>query len=120
MRLTVVSVLIVLLFSGIVKGQDLKNVQVLPYKNTREIVPYMKGMAKDLGVKCSYCHNMKNKSLDEIQHKFIARDMMSMVKQINEDFMTPMKVDAITCWTCHRGSTAPPHSIDDKPKPHDH
>jgi len=86
MRLTV---FIVLLFSGVVQGQDLKNVQVLPYKNTR-------------------------------QHKFIARDMMSMVKQINEDFMTPMKVDAITCWTCHRGSTAPPHSIDDKPKPHEH
>ena len=60
MRLTV---FIVLLFSGVVQGQDLKNVQVLPYKNTREIVPYMKGMAKDLGVKCSYCHNMKNKSL---------------------------------------------------------
>ena len=118
MKLSLLSIFVVLLFSGAVQAQDLKNVQVLPFKNTREIVPYMKEMAKDLGVKCKYCHNMKDKSLDEIKHKLIARDMMKMVKGINENFMTPLKVDAITCWTCHRGFTEPPHNIDDKPKAH--
>lgn len=120
MRLTVIVIVAVFLFSRAVQAQDLKNVQVLPFNSTREIVPFMKNMAMDLDVKCNYCHNMKDKSLDEIKHKRIARDMMRMVKRINKEYMTPLKINAITCWTCHRGTTAPPRSAEDTRKPHNH
>lgn len=120
MKKSAMGIIVVLLLGGVVKAQDVKNVRVLPFKSTREIVPYMKEMAGTLGVKCNFCHNMKDKSLDEIKHKLIAREMMRMVNGINKDYMTPLKVDAITCWTCHRGTSEPPRNVDDKRKPHKH
>ena len=42
----------------------------------------MKSITKDLGVKCNYCHDMKDKSKDT-QMKETARDFMSLVDYIN-------------------------------------
>jgi hypothetical protein len=37
--------------------------------------------------------------------KLTARNMVIMVKDINARF--PEGEQRVTCWTCHRGSTAP-------------
>lgn len=119
MKKMVISFVTVLLFPQTFMAQDLKNVQVLPFNNSHEIVPYMKNMAKDLGVKCNYCHNMKDKSLDEIKHKLVAREMMRMVQMINAQMDSISTMDAVAkmhhwneapvieCWVCHRGKTSP-------------
>lgn len=101
-------------------GQELKNVQVLPYKTKKEIFPYMKNtVAKSLGVKCKFCHNIKDHSIDENPHKLVAREMMKMVNSINVRMKSIWEVaqnagmkyqdevPIIECWVCHRGKTEP-------------
>ncbi|MCH8010430.1 MAG: c-type cytochrome [Candidatus Marinimicrobia bacterium] len=101
-------------------GQELKNVQVLPYKTKKEIFPFMKNIvAKSLGVKCKFCHNIKDYSIDENPHKLVAREMMSMVNSINVRMESIQEIaqnagmkhwdeaPVIECWVCHRGITKP-------------
>ena len=56
---------------------DFKNVKVLDIKSKSAMKKYMKEISKDLGVKCSYCHDMDDKSLDN-EHKEIKADVLSL------------------------------------------
>ena len=53
------------------------NLQVLEFDSERDLKKYMKTVSKDLGVKCKYCHDLNDKSIDT-DHKIIAREMMRM------------------------------------------
>ena len=104
-------VLIISLISGYLFGQqsELKNLKVLPYKTKREVVKYMKSViAPELGVKCSFCHNMTDYSSDEKDHKKVARQMIAMVQQSNKT-MNDLNFHEISCWVCHRGNAHPEH-----------
>jgi hypothetical protein len=57
----------------------------------------------DKGV-CNYCH-IDDRASDEKMQKVIARNMIIMVREINAHF--PDGKQHVTCYTCHRGSTAP-------------
>ena len=91
-----------------------KNLQVLDFESIRDVKKYMNTVAKDLGVKCSFCHDIRNKSKDT-DHKIIARDMMKMQREINErlllierDSLKNNEIQPqISCWTCHRGAKHP-------------
>ena len=64
---------------------ELKNVKVLPYTKKRDLVKYMKSVVvPELGVKCSFCHNLSDYSSDEKGHKKIAREMMAMTMDANK------------------------------------
>ena len=71
----------------------------------------MKSISKDLGVKCSYCHDMDDKSLDTPE-KDITREMIKLTRYLN-DLLNNEKEDTtnhatyVTCWTCHYGKTQP-------------
>ena len=117
------AVLGILLGVGFWPKDELKNVQVLPFKSKKEITRFMKNqVAKSLGVKCKFCHNLKDYPSDENPQKVVGREMMRMVYSINEQMVTIQKVakDAgmerwekapvIECWACHRGSTKPEYS----------
>ena len=101
-------ILILILVSFLI-SDDFKNVQLLDIKSRSEMKKYMKGISKDLGVKCKYCHDMDDKSIDT-PHKAITRDMIILTQQINE-YLSSFKKDkedihaSITCWTCHKGKT---------------
>jgi photosynthetic reaction center cytochrome c subunit len=92
-----------------------KNLKVFPKDITRaQLISNMKGFAQALGVRCTYCHvGEEGKPLstfdfasDAKEHKVRARAMLLMAHRINsQDFGGQMKV---TCFTCHRGSTAAP------------
>ena len=94
---------------------EFKNVQVLEYESERDLKKYMKSISKDLGVKCTFCHDLNDKSLDNIQHKIIAREMMKMQNNLNKQFFSQMSDSLlkqenplqISCWTCHRGFKEP-------------
>ena len=105
--------LFVLLSISIVSGQ-LKNLHILDFESERAIKKYMKEVSKDLGVKCTFCHNLNDKSLDT-DHKLIAREMMRMQRDLNKQYFAQIgdsllkskNTLKISCWTCHRGSTEP-------------
>ena len=112
--LSLYTINLILLTAIVVASGKPKNLQVLNFDSIRDIKKYMNTVAKDLGVKCSYCHDIRNKSKDT-EHKIIARDMMKMQRAINErllliesDSLKNNEIQPqISCWTCHRGSKHP-------------
>jgi hypothetical protein len=91
-----------------------KNNQVLEFDSERDLKKYMKSISKDLGVKCNFCHDLNDKSIDT-PHKKIARGMMQMQNNLNNSFFAHLgdsldvhdDIPQISCWTCHRGSKNP-------------
>ena len=91
-----------------------KNLQVLDFESVRDIKKYMKTIKKNLGVKCTFCHDINDKSIDT-EHKIIAREMMKMQIDLNKSFFAQIgdsllkheNTLQISCWTCHRGSKKP-------------
>ena len=78
------------------------NLKVLTPQNV-EIT--MQNITFALGVGCIYCHDLNDLSLDTKPEKVKARMMLEMVRDINAKFDDGQT--HVTCWTCHRGSTAP-------------
>ena len=100
-------VLSIILSAAVIAGDKTpKNLKVLDFTSTKDVKKYMKMISKDLGVKCKYCHDMNDKSIDT-EHKNIARFMMTMVQTQNDSVFNYEGAPQISCWTCHRGSTAP-------------
>ena len=90
---------------------DFKNVHVLDIKTRSEMKKYMKQISKELGVKCSHCHDIDDASTDT-QEKEIARGMMKLTKSLNASFNTVSTEHEnyktyVSCWTCHRGNLKP-------------
>ena len=88
-----------------------KNVKVLEIKSRTELKKYMQSISKDLGVKCSYCHDMDDKSIDT-PLKDITREMIKLTKYLNDILNveipdTTHHKTFVTCWTCHHGKTMP-------------
>lgn len=126
MRKGAVSLVVFVLTACLMNAQEVENVQVLPFKEKKEISQFMKKtVAKSLGVKCKFCHNLKDYSSDENPHKVLAREMMRMMMDINEQLVSIQKVaqevgmkhwdqsPKIDCWACHRGDTKAEVSVPD-------
>jgi|GEM_PF-2066200 len=79
-----------------------ENLKVLTAENV-EIT--MQNITFALGVRCTYCHELSDLSLDTKPQKVKARMMLEMVRDINARFGDGKT--HVTCWTCHRGSTEP-------------
>ena len=103
---------LIIIFS--IGAGQLKNLQVLDFESERELKKYMKTIGKSLGVKCKFCHDINDKSIDT-GHKNIAREMMrmqidlnkSVFAQIGDSLLQSENTLQISCWTCHRGSIKP-------------
>jgi hypothetical protein len=88
------------------------NLKVLSGVSSKsEMRQLMKRQAAALGVKCVHCHVPGKFELDEKPEKLKARDMMRMVREINATWFPDAETPAVTCWTCHRGTTEPPHEV---------
>ena len=100
-----------LLFSSVLAADSFKNVQILDIESRAEMKKYMKSISKDLGVKCSHCHDMDDKSIDTPQ-KDVAREMIKLTNYLNS-LLNNQFIDStsnktfITCWTCHYGKLEP-------------
>ena len=70
-----------------------------------DVQPRMRAWSRALGVECTHCH-VENAWTDASKPVFeFAQRMNRMVSGINAG---PLKdLGGITCWTCHRGRTAP-------------
>jgi hypothetical protein len=96
------------------------NLKVLPQEITAaEVGKVMKRFEADLGVKCDHCHvedpntHKFNYASDDNPAKGTARQMISMLKDINEKYLPQLGADRryaaeVTCGSCHQGQSSPP------------
>ena len=91
--------------------QTRKNIQVLKGLPESQLYPVMWFIRDSLGVHCDYCHVKQGPDLDkgwswesdDKPQKVRAREMMKMVLDINRATFSGSQ--AVTCYSCHRGST---------------
>lgn len=67
---------------------------------------------------CNYCHNAENLADDSKYTKVVARKMIQMTQNINQNYSDHVKQTGVTCYTCHRGNAVPKYVWTD-PKPSD-
>lgn len=90
------------------------NIKVLNGMPQSQLYPTMRFMATSLGTQCGFCHVInKNGFLesarDDKPEKQTARQMIKLVLEINKT-LSPSNA-AVSCYTCHRGSTSPQRSL---------
>lgn len=124
-KLKVTAVLAVFVLVGIAAvkqpvNEKFKNLQVLPKNITTDSLDkIMDDFNVQLGVDCKYCHVRDKKAdtlmfdKDDKSEKEIARNMMRMTMDINKKYfqfnetVTAEQVQAVNCFTCHRGQPMP-------------
>jgi hypothetical protein len=69
------------------------------------------GFNRALGTTCDHCHVEDRWEADEKRPKRAAREMMVLVKQINDSLQQLQDIDTsdatVNCTTCHRGYVKP-------------
>ncbi|MFL6216398.1 MAG: photosynthetic reaction center cytochrome c subunit family protein [Blastocatellia bacterium] len=83
-----------------------KNIQIFKGQPAGIVMPAMRLIAKELGVRCDFCHVMGAFDKDDNPHKKTARQMYGMMMGIAKEF-TKGEV-MIGCYTCHQGQSEPP------------
>ncbi|HMF57422.1 MAG TPA: c-type cytochrome [Pyrinomonadaceae bacterium] len=92
--------------------QVAKNIKVLNGLPSSQLIPVMNFMGASLGVRCDYCHvrgqdGRLQADSDAKPAKQTARGMIQMVLNINRTNAAALQGATVTCYTCHRGQTAP-------------
>lgn len=86
-----------------------QNIQVLKGMPESQLSPVMNYIASSLGVQCNHCHVIDSTGWymdkDDKKTKGTARRMMQMVMDLNRNSFGGRT--AVSCYTCHRGSTEP-------------
>ncbi len=81
-----------------------KNIQALKGMRAGDLQGAMSFIASSLNVDCDYCHNQDFEK-DERKEKLRAREMIRMVRQINEESFQGK--NTVNCFTCHQGQEKP-------------
>src|SRR5580704_6022815 len=81
-----------------------KNIQALKGMRAGDLQGAMSFIASSLNVDCDYCHE-QDFSKDEKKQKLRAREMIRMVRQINEESFQGK--NTVNCFTCHQGHAEP-------------
>ena len=97
-----------------------KNLKVLPETiSDQELRAMMSGFTRALGVRCDFCHvragehfTPEDFAKDDKVNKAVARDMIKMVRDINQKYLADLKHRedppiAVECVTCHHGTPQP-------------
>lgn len=64
-------------------------------------------MARQLGVTCNACHDVKNFKDGSMEKFKIAKEHMKVVELINTQGFTSKKAPKADCFMCHRGKSIP-------------
>ena len=86
-------------------GEAFKNVQLLKDVPAGQFFKSMQQISASLGVQCNFCHVQNDFASDEKQEKKTARSMITMVRNINQQFFNG-KME-VRCYTCHHGASEP-------------
>jgi hypothetical protein len=82
-----------------------KNIQLFKGLPAERITKIMFAFKSSLGVECTYCHVKDQFDKDDKPTKQMARKMITLVRNANNQLGGAAKV---TCFTCHRGQPRPP------------
>lgn len=90
-------------------GAVYQNVKVPNNLSAAQFSAFMVSMTSWVSPKegCAYCHNVQNFADDSLYTKTVARRMIQMNQQINDNWNSHVKVTGVTCYTCHRGNNIP-------------
>lgn len=93
-------------------GEVFRNVKMMKDVPAGRFVRIMDtGFAKSLGVGCEHCHVTDRWEADEKRPKRATREMMKLVRQINDTLADMQDIDnadaTVNCTTCHRGFVKP-------------
>ncbi len=108
-------IILIIMTSLLFMQTKYKNLQILDIHSEQEMRKYMKSISKDLGVRCNFCHDLNDKSIDT-DLKNISRMMIKMQQELNKNYFSAnidsnkSSIKKITCWTCHRGSHIPEYN----------
>jgi len=91
--------------AGRTAEQQYKNIKVMNGTPVDQFMPAMRLMNTSLGVSCEHCHVADKEEDDSKKEKQTARDMITMVMDINKKSFDGRT--QVTCYTCHLGSTNP-------------
>jgi hypothetical protein len=83
-----------------------KNIELLKGKPASRLPGMMSALTGLIGVTCTTCHVPDHWESDELIPKQTARRHFKMQADLNRDYFGG--ANAISCWTCHRGSRIPP------------
>lgn len=89
-----------------------RNVRILTDVSAGALLRIMQnGFSPALNVRCMHCHVPEDFAADEIRAKETAREMLLMVRAINDRLSTMRHLDddmaVVNCSTCHRGELRP-------------
>jgi hypothetical protein len=94
------------------------NVKVLTGLYAQQFQEEMNLIVQGLGVTCNTCHVRGNFANEDKPEKLKARQMLEMTKALNQQYFPDYKpkegesvLGRITCYTCHKGETAPRNSV---------
>lgn len=85
--------------------QVYKNIQVLKGTPADQLGQSMHVIKGSLGLDCEECHVVGAFDKDDKPLKFVARQMMQMVADLNKKSFGGQPI--VTCYTCHHGSPLP-------------
>jgi hypothetical protein len=102
-------------------GPAPKNLKVFPkHMNMQDLRIEMDRIRAAMGVKCDYCHALKDSSYKDLDYasdakpmKEKGRDMIRLTNKLNKKFFSfdkgtnTDKVAILNCNTCHRGKPRP-------------
>jgi hypothetical protein len=102
---------------GPTAAEKFKNIKVLKDLPADQLFPTMQEFTKALGGNCATCHVQGDFASDDKKMKLVARDMIVMVRKLNET--EPSVHKSVTCFMCHHGQKEPAERAEDvaKPKP---
>ncbi|HJP90996.1 MAG TPA: c-type cytochrome [Pyrinomonadaceae bacterium] len=87
-----------------------KNIKVLTGMPQSQLIPVMNFFAASMGRRCNFCHvnnqGQWDYASDAKPEKTTAREMVKLVMDINKT-TERLKLDPVSCYTCHRGRTSP-------------
>jgi hypothetical protein len=93
-------------------GKVFRNVKLLADVPAAQFLRMMDtGYSQSLGIHCDYCHVEDRWEADEKRPKRAAREMIAMVRDINDQLGQMQEIDTsdatVNCTTCHRGYVKP-------------
>jgi hypothetical protein len=115
----IMGLIVMIIFAGTIaffavaqqKAEMPKNAQELKGKTKPEIMQIMATIVSPgLGVQCTFCHEMDFAS-DAKPEKVVARKMLKMMTEANENYFAEPKMKQVTCYMCHRGKEEPVASV---------
>ena len=117
--LTIFSLAIIVFASVAAIRPNYRNLKILPQDiSDIKLDSIMQTYNLSLGVNCDFCHAREGRDInfesDNNKMKDNARNMMRLTIDINRQYfrydtmVNPVYLNAVACYTCHRGNEMPP------------